>query len=62
MILEVGKTYTVPNVTLTVRILAIYHRSTKGYTKAKIELTNGAYYETKTYKLNHKQIQHWKEA
>ena len=57
-----GKTYSAHNSIIKVKILQIYHVSDKGYTKAKIQLLNsGAIVETKTYKLVHSRISHWRE-
>lgn len=57
-----GKTYTAPNTVLKVKVLAIHYVSPKGYTKAKLFVTNGVWSEMKNYKLYNNRISHWREV
>jgi len=59
-----GKTYTVPNSSIKMYVIAVRHISDKGYIKFKgiLSSLSGYVFETKNYKIDKKHINRWIET
>lgn len=64
MKLRGGKTYTVPNSSIKMYVIAVRHISDKGYIKFKgiLSSLSGYVFETKNYKIDKKHINRWIET